>query len=176
MSGDVLRADGRLRSDRWHVLREAQVDDATRLPLLLPLADYLAEAPSPLLGVWLAPDDDALALRARIAALAVPLIAVDFPKFADGRGYSQAALLRNRLRYRGELRAVGEVLVDQLFMLRRVGFDSFALRADQPVTDARAALVRYSAVYQRAADGAATAADRRVLGSVPNPAIEESGA
>jgi uncharacterized protein (DUF934 family) len=175
MSGALLRADGRLHPDGWHLLREALADDATRLPLLLPLADYLAEPPSPLLGVWLGPADDALALRARIAASALPLVAIDFPRFADGRGYSQAALLRNRLRYRGELRAVGEVLVDQLFMLRRVGFDSFALRADQPVTDALAALVRYSAVYQRAADDAATAASRRVPGSIPHHATAESG-
>ena len=86
---------------------------------------------------------------------------------ADGRGYSIAALLRTRLNYRGELRATGEVLVDQVFMLRRVGFDSFALRADQAEADARTALRRYSAVYQAAADVAVPAFKRRaaVLGA-----------
>ncbi|WP_461310275.1 DUF934 domain-containing protein [Azonexus hydrophilus] len=56
------------------------------------------------------------------------LIAINFPKFVDGRGYSSAALLRQRYGYRGELRAVGDVLHDQLFYLRRVGFDSYALK------------------------------------------------
>src|SRR5262245_44008773 len=57
-----------------------------------------------------------------------PLIAIEFPKFVDGRGYSSARLLRDRLGYTGELRAVGDVLHDQLFYMSRVGFDSFSLK------------------------------------------------
>ena len=81
------------------------------------------------------------------------LVAIDFPKLTDGRGYSTATLVRTRLQYRGDLRAIGEVLVDQVFMLRRVGFSSLALRGDQPIEVARAALKSYSNVYQNAADG-----------------------
>ena len=77
---------------------------------------------------WRRPDDPA-ALVPHLDA--VPLVAIDFPVFNDGRGYSTAAVLRSRYRYRGDLRAIGDVLIDQLFFLRRVGFTSFPLRADQ---------------------------------------------
>lgn len=156
----VLRADGQVVAESWHVLRATEGFDHAA-PTLLPLGAYLHEAPSPRLGAWLAPDDDPRALDGRLDAL--PLLAVDFPKFADGRGYSLATLLRTRLNYRGELRAIGEVLVDQLFMLRRVGFDAFALRADQSLDAARRALSRYSNVYQTAADGALPAFRRRAV-------------
>ena len=76
------------------------------------------------------------------------LICVDFPKFADGRGYSAARLLRERYGYTGELRSVGDVLVDQLFFMKRVGFDSYALRSDQDVDDALAAFTTFTNPYQ----------------------------
>jgi uncharacterized protein (DUF934 family) len=162
----LLHADGRLIDDRWLVLRETEEYDHA-MPTLLPLAAYLHEEPSAGLGVWLAPEDDVRALCERIDSL--PLVAIEFPKLADGRGYSLATRVRTQLQYSGELRAIGEVLIDQLFMLRRVGFTSFALRADQPIDTARAALLRYSVCYQTAADGAlpafrrrAALADRRV--------------
>jgi len=60
-----------------------------------------------------------------------PLVVLDFPKWTDGRAYSQAVLLRGRLRYAGEIRAVGDVVVDMLPLLRRCGFDAAQLRADQ---------------------------------------------
>jgi uncharacterized protein (DUF934 family) len=59
------------------------------------------------------------------------VIAIDFPKFVDGRGYSTASLLRQRYHYEGELRAVGDVLHDQLFFLKRVGFDAYALKSEK---------------------------------------------
>ncbi|MDK2778933.1 MAG: DUF934 domain-containing protein [Pseudomonadota bacterium] len=77
-----------------------------------------------------------------------PLIAVNFPKFADGRGYSAARLLRERHGYQGELRAVGDVLIDQLFYMKRCGFDAFALREDQDSSDALQALSTFSVTYQ----------------------------
>jgi uncharacterized protein (DUF934 family) len=154
----VLHADGRLLDDHWHVLRETEGYDHA-LRTLLPLAAYLHEEVSPRLGVWLAPGDDLQRLSERLAAL--PLIAIDFAKLADGRGYSLATLLRTRLQFRGELRAIGEVLVDQVFMLRRVGFTSFSLRADQSIEVARAALARTSDSYQTAADGRLPAFRRR---------------
>lgn len=76
------------------------------------------------------------------------LIGIDFPKFADGRGYSTARLLRERYGYNGELRATGDVLVDQLFFMQRCGFSSFALRSDQDVDDALAAFATFSVCYQ----------------------------
>ncbi len=81
------------------------------------------------------------------------LIDVDFPRFRDGRGYSSARILREA-GYTGELRASGDVLVDQMLLMRRCGFDSFAPNApiDADVLDA--ALTRYDFVYQPAADEA----------------------
>lgn len=82
----------------------------------------------------------------------LPLIAIDFPKFGDGRGYTNARLLRERLSYRGELRAVGEVLRDQLFYMHRCGIDSFALKAGKDIEGALSAFDDFSVAYQAAAD------------------------
>lgn len=87
----------------------------------------------------------------------IPLIAVEFPKFTDGRGYSSARLLRERFNFQGELRAVGEVLRDQLFYMARCGFDSFALKPGKDIEGALAAFSDFSVTYQAGAD------DRRPL-------------
>jgi uncharacterized protein (DUF934 family) len=81
-----------------------------------------------------------------------PLIAIEFPSFTDGRGYTSARLLRERHAYRGELRAVGDVLRDQLFYMARCGIDSFALKAGKDMEGALAALEDFSITYQAAAD------------------------
>jgi uncharacterized protein (DUF934 family) len=101
-------------------------------------------------GLLLSPPDDPNSVAADLDRFA--LIAVNFPKFSDGRGYSTARLLRERLGWRGELRAVGDVLRDQLFLLARCGFDSFALRADQDPRAASAAFRDFSVRYQAAID------------------------
>jgi uncharacterized protein (DUF934 family) len=120
---------------------------------LLTLADWLkrdaANADAPV-GIVLMPTDDPLALAGRLDGLAV--IAVEFAKFSDGRGYSIATLLRSRLGFKGEIRAVGDVLIDQLFAMARCGIDSFALRGDQDVEVAKRAFETFPAVYQWAAD------------------------
>lgn len=102
------------------------------------------------LGVLLAPSDDPATIASEFSHLS--LIAVDFPNFTDGRGYSIARLLRDRHHYEGELRAVGDILRDQLFLLSRVGFDTFALRDDQDVVAALGAFADFSEVYQAAWD------------------------
>lgn len=76
------------------------------------------------------------------------LVAVEFPKFSDGRGYSLARLLRERFHYKGELRAVGDVLRDQLFFLHRVGFDAFSIREDRCPNDALQSFADFSVTYQ----------------------------
>jgi uncharacterized protein (DUF934 family) len=80
------------------------------------------------------------------------LVALEFPKFADGRAYSQARLLRERYGFTGEIRAVGDVLRDQLFFMARSGFNAFALRADRSLEDALEAFNDFSEGYQPAAD------------------------
>ena len=102
------------------------------------------------IGVWLDADAEPAALAQDLARLDV--IAIRFSSFTDGRGYSMARLLRERYAYRGELRAIGDVLRDQLCYLSRCGFDAFSLRADQDPMRALAALDDFSETYQAAAD------------------------
>jgi uncharacterized protein (DUF934 family) len=92
----------------------------------------------PLPALTLANDADVQALAGQIAQADV--VALQFPKWVDGRAYSQAALLRRRLGFQGEIRAVGEVLVDMLPLLQRTGFSAVQLRADQSVEAAQRAL------------------------------------
>ncbi|CAI8426544.1 MAG: hypothetical protein CME93_01615 [Hyphomonadaceae bacterium] len=122
--------------------------------IILGLERFLAErlqqrSSNKALGVRLAPADDPEKLRPYLDEL--DLIEVDFPKYADGRGFSQAQLLRRRYAYTGELRAVGEVLRDQILYMHRSGFDTFSTtRAD--LSDVMAALDEFSLSYQKAAD------------------------
>jgi uncharacterized protein (DUF934 family) len=102
-------------------------------------------------AVRVEPGDDARALLPYLDR--IRLIEVSFPTFRDGRGYSSARILREA-GYDGELRAEGDVLVDQLFYLRRCGFDSFAPAAPIDANVAAASLGRFPTVYQPAADGA----------------------
>lgn len=81
------------------------------------------------------------------------LVEIDFPRFRDGRGYSSARILREA-GYTGELRASGDVLVDQMLFMRRCGFDSFAPEAPIDEATLDAALDRFDYVYQHAADDA----------------------
>ena len=85
------------------------------------------------IGVWFAATDDVIDHKQLIHAgqKLWPMVAVHFPIFRDGRGYSTAALLRERLAWNGPVWAIGDVLIDQLDQLARVGFDHFLLRADQ---------------------------------------------
>lgn len=108
-------------------------------------------------AILLQPADDVRELSGHIDNAA--LISVDFHRIGDGRGYTHAFLLRKRLNYQGRLRALGAVTADQVFAMARVGFDSFALRADQSAETAVAALDTFGLSYQGAAV-AGTAAQR----------------
>lgn len=132
-------------NDPWHLLRDDE-PAPDHAPLILPLAQWLLTR-DPAQGLWLAPDDDAEDLADLLPHL--PLIAVDFPSFRDGRGYSQAYVLRTRLGWTGELRAVGDVLRDQLSHMRQCGFDAFAVRSDKSAEDALKGLAGMSVLYGR---------------------------
>ena len=133
--------------------------------LLLPLVAWLAQRETLLaelaatggvadsrlkLGVELAPADDLAQIAADLPSLS--LISVEFPRFTDGRGYSIARALRGHYHWQGEIRAVGDILRDQLFYLARCGFDTFALRDDQNVDVALRAFRDFSEAYQGAVD------------------------
>ena len=101
-------------------------------------------------GVRVPPDVDPEHLAEHL--LGVAAVAIPFPKFTDGRGYSVARLLRERYAYRGQLRAVGQVLRDQLFYMERCGFDAFELAPGKDPQDALLAFEELSVTYQPAAD------------------------
>lgn len=131
--------------DEWAHLGEEVTAGAA---LIVPFAErtrWLAW-PGPL-GIRLAPGDRVEELSAELPL--VKLVAVEFPNAGDGRGYSQGRLLRTRLKFRGELRALGAgVRQDQVFLLARCGFETFELAAGEDLNAARRALTRYSVAYQ----------------------------
>jgi uncharacterized protein (DUF934 family) len=131
--------------------------------VILPLAAWQAldattrRAESGRIGVQIAPGDDIAAIVDMLAD--IPLVALAFPGFADGRSYSKAALLRQRHGYRGRLRATGQVLIDQIALMLRTGFDEFEV--SHPTTLARLEAGRTGGLpvhYQPAAKGAPAAA------------------
>lgn len=145
--------------DDWTVLRLAGNDTPQSVAVhpgkvIVPLEVWLAQRDALQhrtdLGVWLASSDRPEALRQDIANFAV--IAVDFPKFSDGRGYTIAYLLRERLGYNGELRAIGDVLRDQMYYMQRAGFDAFAPRSDKDINQALKGLSDFSVSYQASSD------------------------
>ena len=171
-----LVENGRIIEDRYiRVDDDAPIPD--RVPVIVSAKRFLADAAALVgrdgsLGVaW--PNDKRVAeLEPWLGHLA--LVALTFPKFKDGRAYSQARLLRETYDFRGTLRATGDVLRDQFHFLVRAGFDSFEVKKD---ADARAfaeVLARYSIYYQDGADGRAPALRRRLQGANPVPKTRET--
>ena len=147
-------------SNEWGLLRldEGDTPETVVVPegkAIVPLLVWQAQrealaARLPDIGVWLAGDERPEELADVIEQLQV--IAIDFPKFTDGRGYSIAFNLRARLGYKAELRAIGDVLRDQLFSMHRVGFDAYATRPDRSIHDALKGLSVFSETYQASWD------------------------
>ncbi|RFC38458.1 MAG: Uncharacterized conserved protein, DUF934 family [Candidatus Nitrotoga sp. LAW] len=146
-------------SDDWTILRlsENETPESVTVPvgkIIVPLKVWQAQRATlqnrAERGVWLASNERPEELKGEVEKFDV--IAVDFPKFADGRGYSIAYNLRARLGYVGELRAIGDVLRDQMFYMQRVGFDAFAPRPDKNIHDALKGLTDFSETYQTSLD------------------------
>jgi len=148
-----LIKDGAVARDDWTRLGPDFDTDAP-LPagkLIVPLHLWEARREELLargepLGIWLDSSEHPEAVGDALPHL--QLIAINFPVFSDGRGYSYARLLREKYGFTGELRAIGDVLRDQLFLMRRCGFDSFEIRADRDAADALASLGDFTHVYQ----------------------------
>lgn len=149
---------GRVEPEAWQfvgVEPQSTIEALPEGPIVVPLALWKAQRDNLIargtpVGVWLKPDDEPAELAPDLAWLA--LVAIHFPKFTDGRGYSTAALLRRRYGYTGELRAFGDVGRDQLFYLKRVGFDSYGLAAHRDPVPAIASLDDFSLWHQGAVD------------------------
>ncbi|KPQ24045.1 MAG: hypothetical protein HLUCCA13_10835 [Halomonas sp. HL-48] len=144
---DHLIADGELAAENaWCVSYDAEALPEQR-PAFVPFVLWETNQEDTELAPLLASDCELTAeLVNNISA--APAVAIDFPAFTDGRGYSLARLLRERFGYQGEIRAVGDVLVDQLNYMQRCGFNSMALRDDQDPNDALRALNAFSVRYQ----------------------------
>lgn len=133
-------------------------------PVIVSLAQWTAQRDELLargtpLGIRLHSDQPPELIAADLPHFAV--VALEFPKFRDGRAYSYARLLRERYGFKGELRAVGDVLLEQLFFMLRTGFDAFEIESADPLQDYRTALADFSVWYQPAADGRPTAMQLR---------------
>lgn len=147
--------------DGWNTLEI--LPDQTPETLVLPQGDIIFP-----FAVWQARKAEIISTHKRIGLLLQPgdqiteivgdldyfiVIAINFPKFADGRAYSTASLLRQRYHFQGELRAVGDVLHDQLFFMQRVGFDSYALKDGKNAALAlQSAFTPFADSYQNAHD------------------------
>ena len=155
--------DKTIVQDDWTVLRlaEGETPDAVEVPAgkqIIPLQVWLIQREelslrlkqSHDLAIWFGSAEQAKDLGVDAALFA--LLAVDFPKFSDGRGYSIAYNIRSRLGYTGEVRAIGDVLRDQLFYMQRVGFNAFATREDRSIQDAIKGLTDFSEMYQTSWD------------------------
>jgi len=135
-SGAVL-----VSAERWQRDRSALLDRGTPIGILLK-SDQSPEG--------IAGDLESLAL-----------VALEFPQFRDGRAYSYARMLRERFGFDGEIRAVGDVLMEQLHFMLRTGFDAFELTGEDPVASFETAKADFTVWYQPTGDGRATAIQRR---------------
>ncbi len=153
----IIRNRAIVDDDFVHVAEGAELPqpyvDGDSKPIVT-LAHYVRSSAAllaryPALGVQIASDK----LPSDIPELGrLALIAIEFPRFSDGRGYSVARQLRDRYGYRGELRAVGWVLREWLYYLARCGFDAFELQPGKPLESALEAFTDFTVTYQAAAD------------------------
>jgi uncharacterized protein (DUF934 family) len=154
--GTLIGADGKLMSDEWTFLADGE-DGPETGNIVLPLHRYLAERETLLarndgkLGVLIGAGEAIEDIAEDIQRF--DLVAVAFPAFKDGRGYTTGRLARERYGFKGDLRAVGDVLPDQLFYMLRCGYSSFTLRAPNPEEDFARAAKTFSVSYQAAGDG-----------------------
>ncbi|WP_079202076.1 DUF934 domain-containing protein [Pseudomonas sp. CC6-YY-74] len=149
--------NGQVVDESWHLLpKDTTLDGLSNCDdLIVPLALWVEhsralKARDGGLGVWLEAGEEIEEIADQLDNFQV--IALNFPAFTDGRHCSSAYLLRTRYGYTGEVRAIGDVLRDQLFALQRCGFDAFALREDKDPQDALKAFEEFSEVYQASSD------------------------
>lgn len=149
--------DQQIIDDSWQ--RITEIDSISELPegnVIVPFSFWLGNknALSDLddrVSVCLNGADDIEALIPELSRFS--MIALDFPAYTDGRCYSFARLLRDRYGFEGEIRAVGDVLRDQLLPMHRCGINAFVLRENDNIEAALAAFKEFSVTYQTAADG-----------------------
>lgn len=151
----VLIKNRQVTDDPWLLLEPAadgsQPDFPPHAGIIVPLVAWLKQrdvlrSRNGGIGVWLDSDEEPSLIADDLQHFGV--VAVNFPQYTDGRGYTIARLLRERYHWRGELRAIGDVQRDQLFYLTRCGFDAFVLREGNDVQTAISAFDDFSEAYQ----------------------------
>lgn len=155
---NIISKDGSIHQNEWVVVQRPEsgesLDMPEQQPALIPADLWLENRDQFVgksdIGVWLDSHEEPGILADHVHELT--LVAVNFPKFSDGRGYSTARLLRERFGYKNELRAIGDVLLDQLQFMKRCGFDTYDLRADKDIRKAARSLNFFSQGYQAATD------------------------
>ena len=155
-----LIKNNEISTDNWEVVsaEEANALSAEKLQSgfwLLPLEAYKniekgADFNAARVGIWLASDENVLDLYDICREL--PVIALNFNAFADGRSFSQARMIREQLDYKGEVRAIGAFIQDQLTYLRRCGFDAFSVSDDADTESMLISLYDFSDAYQAGCD------------------------
>ena len=150
-----LIKDGAIATDHWTVLKQATGPEVLQVVrgknFIVPLKFWqlfhteIAEYGGAV-SIWLDSDEDVNEIGADLHQF--PVIALNFPVFSDGRSYTNARELREQLNYQGEVRAIGDVLRDQLYYMSRCGFNAFALRFDQDPEACLEAFRDFQASYQ----------------------------
>jgi len=170
----TLIRDRRIVADSWRLLSRGPAGELPEVPaagdMIVPLTLWLERggdfsARSGRTGLWLDSNEEPEAAAGDVAGLG--LIAVNFPKFGDGRGYSTARLLRERYGFKGELRAIGDVSQDHLYFMEQCGFNAFALRDDQDPQAALSVFCTFSDGYQTSVLRAAPLFRRRLAAGNP---------
>jgi uncharacterized protein (DUF934 family) len=168
----VIIKNRQVATNNWQLLRPGADKSLPAVPpagdVIVPLAQWLAQrdvllARDGRLGVWLTNTEDPAVIAGDLNHF--DLVAVDFPHFTDGRGYSVARLLRERYGWKGELRAIGDVIRDVVFYLSRCGFDAFDLKAGEDAQAALSAFGDFSEAYQTSVERPQPLFRRRVLGN-----------
>lgn len=154
----TLIKERRIVADNWRLLSRGAAGELPEVPeagdVIVPLALWLGRREDFLayparIGLWLDSNEGPEPIAGKIERF--PVIGVNFPKFGDGRAYSIARLLRERYGFKGELRAIGDVLQDHLYFMEQCGFNSFLLREDQDPQAALSAFGTLSEGYQTSA-------------------------
>lgn len=154
-----LIKDGVLADDPWTLLKEATGPEILKVVsgknFIVPLQFWKSfqteiEEYSGGFSIWLDSHENVDDIESELASL--PLIALNFPAFADGRSYTNARELREHYKYEGEIRAIGDVLRDQIYYMKRCGFDAFEIRHDQNAEECISALADFKTGYQSSID------------------------
>lgn len=164
----TLIKDGKVVDNTWQLIgKDLELEDTLKVKgeqLLVPLVLWqehknALQQSGKQIGVWLDSDDDPYELANDAGELA--LVAVNFPVFRDGRAFSSAAIVRERLGYKNELRAIGDVLRDQLFYMKKCGINSFELPESVDAEEALAAFGDFADNYQSTVENPAPLFRRR---------------